>query len=373
MKHLRSSPVADGDVPRAPRTATATVAAAVDARPPSRWSAGRLILLAATGLCLYVFFPSIAEVFKAWDRLGEVHPAALVVVCAFEFGAFACMWVLQKIALRTKNWFAVITTHLAGNAFNRVTPGGGATGTALQARMLQDAGFDTASSASTLFLQSVLMSATVMAMPIIAVPAIVFAGTSVPGDLASGAWIGAGIFVVLIGFCALMLGTRAPVARLGGGIQRLVNLFRRRKPKVHGLSARLLRERDQIRATMGNDWLPAVGAAVGRWTCEYFVLLVTLYAIGASPDIWLVLLAFVVASALSLIPITPGGLGFVEAGMTGTLALAGVSAQEAVLATLVFRLVSFWLPLPVGAVAAYVFRRRYPRRATPAKPAPAQA
>ena len=32
------------------------------------------------------------------------------------------------------------------------------------------------------------------------------------------------------------------------------------------------------------------------------------------------------------------------------------------LATLVFRLVSFWLPMPVGAVAGIVFRRRYPRR-----------
>jgi hypothetical protein len=100
------------------------------------------------------------------------------------------------------------------------------------------------------------------------------------------------------------------------------------------------------------------------------VLLTTLYAIGADPDIWLVLLAFVVASSLSLIPITPGGLGFVEAGMTGTLALAGVSAEEAVLATLVFRLVTFWLPMPIGAAAAYVFRRRYPRRAPPARHAP---
>jgi uncharacterized protein (TIRG00374 family) len=63
-----------------------------------------------------------------------------------------------------------------------------------------------------------------------------------------------------------------------------------------------------------------------------------------------------------MIPLTPGGLGFVEAGLTGTLALAGVSAEEAVLATLVFRLVSFWLPLPVGAAAAYLFRRRYPSK-----------
>jgi hypothetical protein len=47
--------------------------------------------------------------------------------------------------------------------------------------------------------------------------------------------------------------------------------------------------------------------------------------------------------------------------LTGTLALAGVHTDSAVLATLGFRLVSFWLPLPAGLVAAWIFRRRFPR------------
>jgi uncharacterized protein (TIRG00374 family) len=75
-----------------------------------------------------------------------------------------------------------------------------------------------------------------------------------------------------------------------------------------------------------------------------------------------VLLSFCTASLLGLLPFTPGGLGFVEAGLTGTLALAGVAAPDAVLATLVFRLVSFWLPLPVGVAALFGYRRRHPRR-----------
>jgi uncharacterized protein (TIRG00374 family) len=63
------------------------------------------------------------------------------------------------------------------------------------------------------------------------------------------------------------------------------------------------------------------------------------------------------AQVLSQIPITPGGLGFVEAGLTGLLALAGVGGPEATLATLAYRLMSFWLPLPVGGVAAYLHQR----------------
>jgi uncharacterized protein (TIRG00374 family) len=87
-----------------------------------------------------------------------------------------------------------------------------------------------------------------------------------------------------------------------------------------------------------------------------------LYGLSAKPRPALVLLAFVAASLLGLLPFTPGGLGFVEAGMAATLALAGISTGDALIATLVYRLLTFWLPIPVGAVAAFVFRRRYPRR-----------
>ena len=74
----------------------------------------------------------------------------------------------------------------------------------------------------------------------------------------------------------------------------------------------------------------------------------------------LVLLAYVAAELLALLPFTPGGLGFVEAGLVGTLAVAGVSTSQALAATLLYRLVGYWLPLPAGAIAYVAFRRRHP-------------
>ncbi len=72
----------------------------------------------------------------------------------------------------------------------------------------------------------------------------------------------------------------------------------------------------------------------------------------------LVLLAFCAAQLLSQIPVTPGGLGFVEAGLTATLVLAGVDAADAVLATFIYRLFTYWLPLPVG-LAAFGLHQRH--------------
>jgi len=113
---------------------------------------------------------------------------------------------------------------------------------------------------------------------------------------------------------------------------------------------RLLRERDRILAALGPRWKRALLATVGRWTFDYLTLLAALAAIGSHPRPGLVLLAFCGAQVLAQIPITPGGLGFVEAGLSAMLVLAGVSAGDALLATFAYRLFSYWLPLPIGLV-----------------------
>jgi uncharacterized protein (TIRG00374 family) len=130
------------------------------------------------------------------------------------------------------------------------------------------------------------------------------------------------------------------------------------------LGARLLEGRDRIRREIGPRWELALGSSLARWLFEYAVLLLTLCGLSANPDPALVLLAFVVASALGLLPFTPGGLGFVEAGLAATLAVANISTGDALVATLVYRMLTFWLPIPLGGVAAIVFRRRYPHELT---------
>jgi uncharacterized protein (TIRG00374 family) len=136
----------------------------------------------------------------------------------------------------------------------------------------------------------------------------------------------------------------------------------RRRPPLKGLAARLVDERDLIRRVLGVGWWKALLFSAGNWLLDLTALLIALAAVGAQPRASVVLLAYVVAAVLGMIPITPGGLGFVEAGLVGTLGLAGIGADQALLATLVYRLVSYWLPMPTGAVAYLLHARRYGRR-----------
>jgi uncharacterized protein (TIRG00374 family) len=72
----------------------------------------------------------------------------------------------------------------------------------------------------------------------------------------------------------------------------------------------------------------------------------------------LVLLAYAPAQIIALVLITPGSLGIVEGSLSGLLMLAGMNG-EAILATLAYRLASYWLPLLAGAVAYPLYRSRY--------------
>ena len=79
----------------------------------------------------------------------------------------------------------------------------------------------------------------------------------------------------------------------------------------------------------------------------------------ASPRPSLVLLAYSAAGIIALFPLTPGGLGIVEASLSGLLVLAGVPSASAIIATLAYRLVTYWLPIFAGGGVYVAFRRRY--------------
>lgn len=336
----------------------------IDAGHPSghrhahpHWTVGRVAFLAVSAICIYLFAPSIAEVFSAYDRLGEVHPVFLLPATLCALASFACVWLVQGIALGTRDWFSVITTQLAGNAFNRITPGGGATGTALQANMLADAGFGVAHAATALTVQSVLSTASIVALPVFALPFIV-AGTQVPSGLLQSFWIGIPVFLLMSAIGISLFVADAPLRGLGTAVNSVRRVLRRSTDDT--LGDRLLESRDRIQHEIGPHWQVALGVSIARWLFEYGVLLLTLCGLSSDPDPALVLLAFVAASVLGLIPFTPGGLGFVEAGLAATLAVAGISTGDALVATLVYRLLTFWLPIPLGGIAVWRFRRRHP-------------
>jgi uncharacterized protein (TIRG00374 family) len=320
------------------------------------------VLLVISAVSLYLLLPSVLAVFGSWRSLSHLDWVFAALALASEAASFALVWQLNRIALHTRMWFPVATAQLIGNAVGKVVPGGAATATAFSVGVLRNAGVDPGEAGAGLVASTALQFATRLALPVFALPAII-GGAPISRNLSAAAYLGLGVVVLMTGAGIAAFTVDGPLNAAGRAIEWLLNVTIRRRHPVTGLPEALIAGRDYIANTVGVHWRGAVVAAVGSAAFDYLALLCALRAVGAVPRPALVLLAYAAAQLLALVPITPGGVGFVEAGLVGTLTLAGVPAQDALAATLLYRLVSYWLPLPAGAVAYLLFRRRYGGRA----------
>ena len=319
----------------------------------------RVVALAVTAISLYVLMPSLLDVFTSWREVLDLEPYWLAATVACVAASFVSIWELQRIAIGTRSWLVVGTSQLAGTSLGRIVPGGAATAGAVQYRMLVRAGIPGGRAATGITASQALLLGILLGLPVLALPAVI-TGTSVDQALERSAYLGAVAFALLFVLGVLALAFTRPLELVGRALAPVVALVPRGRAVAHELPARLVAERNEIRAALGKRWKMALTASIGRWLFDYLALIAALYAVGATPNAPLVLLAYVAAALLGMIPLTPGGLGFVEAGLTTLLALAGVPAGAAVIATLAYRLASFWLPIPAGAVAYWLFRRRFP-------------
>jgi len=203
-----------------------------------------------------------------------------------------------------------------------------------------------------------------LALPVFALPVILL-GAPVDRGLEHTALLGAVGFVAFAAFGAVVLTYDAPLRWAGRAAQHVANWVRRKRPPLEGLDGSLLAQRNQIRAALGQQWWQALLLSAGRLAFDYLCLLLALRATGSHPRPSLILVAYAAAGIIGMIPVTPGGLGIVEASLTGLLVLAEVNSSQAVLATLTYRIASYWVPLLAGPVAYGLFKFRYRNQEKP--------
>lgn len=309
----------------------------------------RAVLLTVTGVSLYLLAPSLLTLFDAWPQVKGVRPWWFAVVVLLEAASFVSLWALMRIALRARGWFEVASSQLAGNAASRIVPGGAATGTVVQASMLINSGLPAARVGGALGAAGLLTTGMLLALPVLAVPTVI-AGAPLAHELELGLVFSLAVAVVLVGAGFAVLKWDRVVHVVARGVGWVTSRVLRRGTPA-GIAARVLTERDRVAQAFDGRWLRSLAAAAGNRMFDYGALVASLLAVGAHVRPSLVLVAYVASLALALVPITPGGLGFVETGLTSLLVLAGASTDQALAGTLLYRLASFWLPIPVGAVA----------------------
>jgi uncharacterized membrane protein YbhN (UPF0104 family) len=111
-----------------------------------------------------------------------------------------------------------------------------------------------------------------------------------------------------------------------------------------------VREAEQTAFNRHPSW--RLLGALGYLAFDIAVLWVLLRAVGNAPSVAVVVLAYSIGYAANSLPI-PGGIGVLDAGLTGALVLYGVSPAHAAAAVIVYHAIAFWVP-GLGSVLAYL-------------------
>ena len=326
-----------------------------------RWG-GRAVALAVTGVGLYVVAPGLLSLFGSWPRLAEVQLRWFVLLVLLQTASFASLWWLTRLALephpgdadddeevRRVGWGTVASAQLAGSAASKVVPGGAATGGAVQGKLLIQAGQPGAAVASALAGVALITTAVLLLLPVLTIPALLI-GPPPEEELRLGLLVSLVVAVVIVGVGVTVLTWPRVLTTTG----RLVgHVLHRVRPSItaDSMADLLTAQRARVAAAFQGRWWLAVFLAAANRMFDYAALVAALAAFGVHARPSEVLLAYVVAQALAIVPITPGGLGFVESGLTALLVVIGVPVDVSVIATLLYRLVSFWLPIPIGVLA----------------------
>lgn len=102
----------------------------------------------------------------------------------------------------------------------------------------------------------------------------------------------------------------------------------------------------------------AAGANLLMSAAYALALVAALWSVGAHPAILAATVVLLAGNAVGSATPTPGGLGGVEAVLAAGLTAIGIPAHQAIPAVLLFRMATFWLPIPVGWVSFQVLQRR---------------
>jgi putative heme transporter len=318
----------------------------------------------------FVFFlPSIANYSDVWRVVKDLSwqwIAALIVVTAINLATFAPPWM---VALPGLGFLRAMELTQASTALTLVFPGGAAVGIAGSYGITRRWGFPARDVARAVTLTSLWSQFMNLTFPIIAVFLLTVEGEQ-SAALATAAFIGVAVLgVIVTGFVLVLLSDR--LARdIGDVAARFVNwsIAKVRRGPVSWAGENFKRFRDNVGDFVEKKWPWLTLAALAGNLSVFAVLLVSLRALDVPASQVTVIEAFAAWALIRIIgsiPITPGGIGIIELGLTGALVGFGGNNAGVVAAVLVYRFLTMVPTLVLGLLAAFTFRKKKPEPRAP--------
>ena len=353
------------------------------ARPRRRF--GRTILRTAlpvvlVALIFWFALPRFGSYGSAWASIGAMKWPQALLIAAAAAGSMVASWIVICSALPSVRLREAATVNLGSSAVANTLPAGGALAMGVSWAMLSGWGISTADYVLYTLVSGIWNVFARLILPVLAL--LVMVTVSRPGaGLIAAAATGLALLAVTAAGLGLLLHSEPFALRAGRALQRALAVACRlaRRPPPPGAAGWLPGFRDRAAALLAaRRWQITAAMAVGNLAL-WLVLLACLRGIGLSQAQvpWQTsFAAFAFVRLLTMLPVTPGGIGITELGLVGILAAdAGHrAAAQVTAAVLLYRAVTYLPPIPLGAVACLVWRhaptliRARPHNACAAQP-----
>lgn len=327
----------------------------------------RAVIRSALGIAMvavvYVeVVPRIASYGSVAKQLGTVSAwwgVALGTAAALDVLTTAFPW---RALLPQLSWLGALGFTQASTALTLVLPGGAPLGMALSFGLLRRLRVSSGAAGFAVALTGIWSQVMILLYPLVGAVLVLGSGNLSGSSLAiAGASGAAGAVITVLAIAALR--SRTAAVRLGdaaGSLGRWVARLLRRTPPAWSGGA-LARAREERLAELRRRWPVLTGATLGNQLTAYLIFEFSLRAVGisvASLSPSESFLAWAIGRVISSLPLTPGGVGFVELGMIGTLVGFGAPHAHVVAAVLLYRGLVIVPTLVVGAIALVAFRIR---------------
>jgi putative heme transporter len=329
---------------------------------PARTSGRRRFLLGTLSVLIVagVFglaFPRISSYGREWHTVTAMTWPGIVLVFIATAGSLAATWVMITAFLPRLGLHQAAAVSLSSSAVANTVPAGGTVALGLSWRMMTSWGIGTQD-----FVQYTLVSGlwnvfARLSLPVIALLALAVSGMS-GGVPPAAAYSGAGALLVVAVALRFLLRSKSCATLAGRALQRGETLgcrLVRRQPSQR-MASRLLSFRDGTSAMLAERGIRITITTLLANIAFWFVLLACLRAAGlnqAQVSWQASLAAFAVVRLMTVLPLTPGGLGIVELGLTAPLiaGLDGAASARVAAAVLLYRALTYLPSLPLGALA----------------------
>lgn len=308
--------------------------------------------------------PKFGDYADAWEQIKSMSVEQLAVLgAAVLFSVVVYVFPFQ-VALPGLRYSPAFLIRQTSFTISNAVPAGGAIGLGVQYGMLGQAGFAGAPSTAAIGITSVFNLMVTLALPVLGLVALLFVETPTSAQVlgAAGALLGV---AVMVGVFAAVLKSDSTALRVGGFLDRvaarLFDLVHRDPPT--GISEQLLDFRHSTIDVISRRWPALTASNFLQQFAQFGVLFVALRITesGESSQVGLAaaFAAFALARLASFIPVTPGGLGTVDAALTGMLVNFGATNTDALAATLLWRAAS-WVPqVLLGVLTLVIWRIKY--------------